>query len=225
MTWRMREDEAVVLVGTTPPSASYVSFDLTMVKGSLHTGPVVWPAVGDPVDSATIHTNGSDPYNRPFALVITGHERTRAKVHEMLAASAPGGAISDLTIPPALFHLGIGKDADQLPLGIRINAPKPGFEKAVDTYRATPPLSLLRVPPKRPSGDPTKPEYPPAPLPVPPLRVSGTGATELSLNPTYRTLRRRIKAGTKTGAKSEPEARSKSETKPQSKSETQSGSK
>ena len=192
VTWRLREDEAVVLIGTTPPPTAYFSFDLTMVRGSLHTGPVLWPAVGDPVNNGTVRTAGETPYGQPFALVITGHEATRAKVHEMLAASGLGDAINDATVPSAMFRLGLGEDADQFLLGIRTSAPEPGYEKALDDYRATPPLQVLRVRPKSTSADQTKPVYAPAPLPVPRLRVAGTGATELDLNPSLQTLRQRI---------------------------------
>ncbi|MET9152245.1 hypothetical protein ABZX82_13400 [Streptomyces griseoflavus] len=192
VTWRMREDEAVVLIGTTPPPEAYFSFDLTMVRGSLNTGPVLWPAVGDPVNRGTVKTAGPTPFGQPFALVITGHERTRAEVHEMLAASGLGGAINDATVPPAMFRLGLGDDADQFLLGIRTAAPEPGSEKALDDYRAAPPLRILRVRPKGASADQTTPVYAPAPLPVPRLRVAGTGATELDLNPSLQKLRQRI---------------------------------
>ncbi|MFI5572132.1 LysM peptidoglycan-binding domain-containing protein [Streptomyces sp. NPDC051740] len=192
VTWRLREDEAVVLIGTTPPPEAYFSFDLTMVRGSLHTGPVLWPAVGDPVNRGTVKTAGPTPFGQPFALVMTGHERTRAEVHEMLAASGLGGAINDATVPPAMFRLGLGEDADQFLLGIRTAAPEPGFEKALDAYRDAPPLQILRVRPKGTSADQTKPVYAPAPLPVPRLRTAGTGATELDLNPSLQKLRQRI---------------------------------
>ncbi|WP_431990386.1 hypothetical protein [Streptomyces albogriseolus] len=192
VTWRMREDEAVVLIGTTPPPEAYFSFDLSMVRGSLHTGPVLWPSVGDPVTRGTVKTAGSTPFGQAFALVITGHERTRAEVHGMLAASGLSGAINDATVPPAMFRLGLGEDADQFLLGIRTAAPEPGFEKALDDYRAAPPLQILRVRPKGASADQTKPVYAPAPLPVPRLRVAGTGDTELDLNPSLQKLRQRI---------------------------------
>ncbi|MFF4582718.1 hypothetical protein ACFY15_30710 [Streptomyces sp. NPDC001373] len=192
VTWRLRQDEAVVLIGTTPPPEEYFSFDLTNVKGSLHTGPVLWTAVGDPVNNKTVRTAGPSPFNRPFALVITGNGRTRSEVGKMLRASGLGDATSNMTIPPAMYRLGLGKGADQFLLGMRTVAPAPGYEKALEAYRAAPPFQVLRVRPQSDSGNQTKPVYAPDPLPVPPLRVSGTGATELDLNPSLKLLRRRI---------------------------------
>ncbi|MFB7462927.1 hypothetical protein ACFCZ1_05370 [Streptomyces sp. NPDC056224] len=191
-TWRLRQDEAVVLIGTTPPPEEYFSFDLTRLQGALPTGPVLWTAVGDPVNNKTVRTQGGTPYNRPFALVITGNGRTRTEVNRMLEASGLGAETNNMTIPPAMYRLGLDQDADQFLLGIRTAVPEPGFERALDDYRATPPIQAFRVRPQSESGDETRPVYAPDPLPVPRLRVSGTGATELDLNPTLQLLRRRI---------------------------------
>ncbi|KIE25912.1 hypothetical protein LK08_15845 [Streptomyces sp. MUSC 125] len=191
-TWRLRQDEAVVLIGTTPPPEEYFGFDLTRVKGSLHTGPVVWTSVGDPVNNKTVRTTGATPYSRPFALVITGNRRTEEEVNRMLAASGLGNGTNNMTIPPAMYRLGLGESSDQFLVGIRTIVAKPGFEKALDDYRAAPPLQVFRVRPRGHSEDQTKPVYRPNPLPVPRLRVSGTGATELNLNPTLQQLRQRI---------------------------------
>ncbi|WP_344657968.1 hypothetical protein [Catenulispora subtropica] len=193
MTWRIRQDEAVVMIGVTPPPEAYFDFDLTTVKGPLHTGPVVWTSVGDPFNNKTIRTSGRSPYSQSFALVITGNRRTRAAVDRMLADSGLGDATNDQTIPSAMYRLGLDDaSTDQFLVGLRTVAPKPGFEKALDDYRANPPLQVFRVRPANSSGNETQPVYPPEPLPVPPLRVSGTGATELNLNPTLQLLRQRI---------------------------------
>ncbi|MGW6393024.1 hypothetical protein ACWFR1_21515 [Streptomyces sp. NPDC055103] len=191
-TWRLRQDEAIVLIGTTPPPEEYFSFDLTMLKGSLPTGPLLWTSVGDPINNRTVRTQGRTPYDRPFALVITGNGRTRAEVNRMLDASGLARATNNMTIPPAMYRLGLDQDADQFLLGMRTAVAEPGFEKALDDYRATPPLQVFRVRPQSNSGDETAPVYAPDPLPVPRLRVSGTGATELDLNPTLQLLRQRI---------------------------------
>ncbi|WP_344657528.1 hypothetical protein [Catenulispora subtropica] len=191
-TWRIRQDEAVVLIGTTPPPVEYFSFDLTMLKGSLPVGPVLWTSVGDPVNLKTIHTRGRTPYSRQFALVITGNRRTRDEVNQMLAASGLGGATTDMTIPPAMFRLGLEAGTDEFLLGIRTSVPKAGFEQALEDYRATPPLQVFRVRPGSGAADQTQPVYQPDPLRVPPLRTSGNGENELNLNPTLQTLRQRI---------------------------------
>ena len=192
VTWRIRQDEAVVMIGTTPPPEEYFSFDLTMMRGSLHDGPLLWTSVGDPINLRTVHTTGRTPFDRPFALVMTGNRRTQDEVNQMLAASGLRGAINDMTIPPAMFRLGLGADSDQFLFGMRTIVPQPGYEKALDDYRAMPPLQVFRVRPQNNSGDETQPVYQPDPLPVPKLRVSGTGKTELNLNPTLQLLRQRI---------------------------------
>jgi hypothetical protein len=191
-TWRLREDEAVVLIGLTPPPLAYFSFDFTMMKGFLTDGPLLWVSVGDPVNNMTVRTTGATPYDRPFALVITGHRRTEAEVNKMLATAGLGGAINNVTIPPAMFRLGLDEGSDEFFFGTRTAVPEPGFEQARDEYLAAPPLWAFRVRPKNNSADETQPVYAPDPLPVPPLRVSGTGTTELDLNPALQLLRQRI---------------------------------
>ena len=191
-TWRLRQDEAVVIIGVTPPPLAYFSFDLTMLRGSLSTGPLLWVSVGDPISNRTVRTTGSTPYDRPFALVITGNRRTQAEVNKMLAAVGLGGATNDVPIPLAMFRLGLDEGSDQFFLGTRTAVPKPGFEQARDDYLAAPPLRVFRVRPKSSSKDESQPVYAPDPLPVPQLRVSGTGTTELDLNPALQLLRQRI---------------------------------
>jgi hypothetical protein len=191
-SWRLREDEAIVVIGRTPPPEAYFSVDMTMMKGALRTGPLLWPAVGDPLDNMTVRTTGSTAYERPFAFVITGDRRTRAEVGEMLAAAGLGDATNDLTIPPAMFRLGLDEGSDEFFVALRTAVPDPGFEQALNDYRSAPPLRVLRVRPKGSAADETEPVYPADPLPVPPLRVPGTGTTELDLNPTLQLLRERI---------------------------------
>ena len=192
LTWRLRQDEAVVLIGMTPPPVAYFSFDLWMIKGSLADGPVLIVSTGDPINPGTIRATGPTSFDRPFALVVTGNRRTQAEVNKMLAASGLRGETNNVTIPAALFRLGLDQGSDEFLMPTRSAVPQPGFEKALDDYRAHPPLQVFRVRPKGNTADETQPVYPADPLPVPKLRVSGTGATELDLNPTLQLLRQRI---------------------------------
>lgn len=192
LSWRLRQDEAIVIIGVTPPPEAYYSIDLSMMRGPLQTGPVLWVAIGDPVNNQSVRTSGSTAYDNLFALVIAGHRRTQSEVDDMLSAAGLGGATNDMTIPPAMFRLGLDEGADEFLLGMRTAVPDAGYEEALDDYRATPPLQVLRVRPQGDSADETEPVYAPDPLPVPPLRVSGTGTTELDLNPSLQLLRQRI---------------------------------
>ena len=191
-TWRLRQDEAVVLIGRTPPPVAYFSFDFTMMKGSLTAGHLLWVSVGDTISNMTVRTTGATPYDRPFAIVFTGHRRTQAEVNRMLAVAGLGGATNNVAIPAAMFRLGLDAGADEFFLGTRTAVPDPGFEVARDAYLEAPPLYVFRVRPKSRSTSEVQPVYPPDPLSVPPLRVSGTGATELDLEPTLQLLRQRI---------------------------------
>jgi hypothetical protein len=193
LTWRLREDEAVVLIGLTPPPVAYFSFELWMTMGSWETGPLLIISVGDPINVSTMRTTGPTAFDRPFAIVLTGHRRTQAEVNRMLAASGLGGATNNIPIPPAIFRLGLDQGSDEFLLPSRTAVPERGYEEALKNYLDAPPLHVFRVRPKgEPTDDVTKPVYAPDPLPVPGLRVSGTGTTELNSNPTLQLLRQRI---------------------------------
>lgn len=181
-----------MLIGVTPPPLAYFSFELWMIKGSLATGPVLLVSAGDPINIKTMRTTGPTTFDRPFALVLTGNRRTQAEVNMMLAASGLGGVTNNVPIPPAMFRLGLDEGSDEFLLPARTAVPVPGFKDALDDYRADPPLQIFRVRPKGNPADETKPVYPPDPLPVPRLRISGTRITELNLNLTLQLLRQRI---------------------------------
>jgi len=192
LTWRLREDEAVVLIGRTPPPVAYFSFELWKVKGSWDSGPLLIISVGDPINVGTMRTTGPTAFDRPFAIVLTGHRRTQAEVNRMLAASGLGGATNNIPIPRAMFRLGLDQDSDEFLLPSRTAVPETGYEQALKNYLDNPPVQVFRVRPTGNSKDETKPVYAPDPLPVPGLRVSGTGTTELNSNPTLQLLRQRI---------------------------------
>ncbi|MFJ5830912.1 hypothetical protein [Streptomyces sp. NPDC093089] len=80
--------------------------------------------MGAPINNKTVRTQGRTPYDRPFALVITGNGRTQAEVNRMLGASGLGRATNDMTIPPAMYRLGLDQDSDQFLLGIRTAVPE-----------------------------------------------------------------------------------------------------
>lgn len=155
--WRLRQDEAVVIIGVTPPPVAYFSFYLTMLRGSLSTAPILWVSDGDPISNMTVRTAGSTPYDRPFALVITGNRRTQAEVDKMLDAAGMDSATNNVTSPPAIFRLGLDAGSDEFFLATLTTVPPPGFEEALDKYRADPSLQIFRVRPKSDSAEETKP--------------------------------------------------------------------
>ena len=195
-SFRLREDEAVVVIGVTPPQMAYFSFNVHMLRGSLNNDigpPILWIPVTDPVNSLTLQKTGSTPFEQPFAVVAAGNRQTLAEVHRMLSAIGLGAMTNDQIISPSLFRLGLDGGSDEFLFAMRTAMPanQDEFDSYMDALRKE--VRVLRVRPKSASeDDQVDPVLAADPLPVPPVRVAGTGSTELDLNPTLQTLRQRI---------------------------------
>ena len=141
--------------------------------------------LGDTVNSMTIRTTGPDPYDRPMALIMSGHGITQERLRAaLLAAGYPAAVINTETLAPSLVRFGYGATADRLNFTLRLAIPGPGSEQAVQTFLDSPPLAVFRVRPKV--------AFDPAPLPAPVLRTRGTGHTEMDLYPTLQKLRQAV---------------------------------
>jgi hypothetical protein len=145
--------------------------------------------LGDTVNSLTIRTTGSTPYNRPMAFISTGNRKTQERLRAALrAAGYPDAIINTETLPPSLIRFGYEK-ADQF-LFLMRTALAEGGESVMNEYKqrvVDPNLSPLKVFRVRP-----RTEFPSDPLPAPVLRTRGTGRTEMDLYPTMEKLRQAI---------------------------------
>ncbi len=202
-SYLLRQDEAVLLVGSTPPPMAYFSFQTFLLGrynpktngydpntgGFFRPYEMLFSYVGDAVNSLTIRTTGSTPYNRPMALISTGHRKTQERLRAALvAAGYPAAVINTETLPPSLIRFGY-ENADQFLFLMRTALPV-GGEAALEEYKKNvvdPNLSPMRVFRVRP-----KAEFPKDPLPAPVLRTRGTGHTEMDLYPTMEKLREAI---------------------------------
>ncbi len=84
--FQLRPDEAIVLIGLTPPPVNYFGyypFLWTKVYPDVGRQPM-FATLGDTVNNATIKTLGPAPYNRPVALIFTPDQGTDARVRAAL---------------------------------------------------------------------------------------------------------------------------------------------
>lgn len=208
VNYLLRQDEAVLVVGSTPPPMAYYSFQ-TMLFARYNpasnskdpaTGGFYRPYeatvayVGDTVNHLTVRTTGSTPYNRPMVLISTGNRQTRERLQAAVrAAGYPDAAINTETLPAALIRFGY-ETGDQFLFTMRLAIAAGGdqafneFEKSVEAGNV---MKVFRVRPKS--------EFPADPLPAPVLRTRGTGQTEMDLYPTMEKLRQAILASFGTG--------------------------
>jgi len=180
--WQLGKDEAIVLVGQTPPGVRFFHYQTfaIMVAGIQHR--MMMP-VGDAINIGTIKTIGPDKYNAPIVYIITGNRETERRVRAAaLKAGYPEAIINIEAISPVIAPLGVGGEGSWFALVHRLAVPLD--KTAVEDYGRNPPYSAFRIKPDQPLAD--------DPEPVPVLRVRGTGHTEMPLYPALKKLRQAI---------------------------------
>src|SRR5512139_3138909 len=118
--WQLDVDEAIVLVGQTPPPALYYGYEVfaIAVPGIQNSRGL---AVGNSVNNRTINTTGPDNYNRPVVIIITGHRETERRVRAAaLKAGYPGAIINVEAISPIIAPLGVGAEGSWFALALRL---------------------------------------------------------------------------------------------------------
>lgn len=184
--FRLAPDEAVVMIGLTPPSEQYFSYQIYL-SHRLYP-PKTQPdfllnSLGDSVNLRTIQTIGPDPFKRPLVLVFTPDKDIEARVRDALrGADYPTSITNTVVIPSSMLKLGLGATSDTFLIAHRnalFTDPNAG-----DLYIANPTLRVFRVTPKNTATS--------NPFPTPPLRVRGTGRTEMDLAPALARLHQAI---------------------------------
>lgn len=203
VNYLLRQDEAILIVGSTPPPMAYYSFQ-TMLFARYNPATKAYdPALGgfyqpyeatvaylgDTVNNLTVRTTGSTPYNRPMVFLSTGNRRTQERLRAALRTAGYADAVINTeTLPPSLVRFGY-ETGDQFLFTMRLALAAGGdqafdaFEQAVQAGKV---MQVFRVRPKT--------EFVQDPLPAPVLRTRGTGQTEMDLYPTMEKLRAAILA-------------------------------
>jgi hypothetical protein len=207
-TWQLRPDEALVLVGTTPPPVRYFGLQ-SYIFFRYNPGPGVptepcppycppfqrfWNNFGDQTNQLTIHTSGTpngapgDPFRKLTVYIVTADQTIDARVREAARrAGYPPPIINTEPMPDSLLNLGVGETADSFNLLFRAAlALDPEDAQELLDYKATPKFRVFRVTPDTPAPDPPVAADP---FPIPEFRAHGTGETEFYLLPAVEELR------------------------------------
>ncbi len=177
--FQLQPDEAIVIIGMTPPPVNYFGYHAFLWQKTYPDGsrPRIFATLGDTVNNATINAVGPTPFNTPVALIFTPDQTTETRVRAALRrAGYPAAIINTLIFPASMLNLGYD-EGDQLHDTLRIvmrvgkwEHPETGKEY-LDNISDT--LKVFRVTPSTPAITNS--------FPVPPLRVRGTGQTEMDL--------------------------------------------
>ncbi len=206
--WRLRPDEAVVFIGTTPPRMKYFGFTaylydryhpLPQPPPACQADTFVRPAplssynriplfasLGDTVNHMTVRTSGDapNPFGRNVVFILAADKNIEARVRRaLLDAGYPKSILNTIVIPPDIARLGVESVSDTLTFVLRM-----ATDQNLDDYKKAP-RALLRISPSTPV-----PSSSLVPLETPRLRVRGIGKTETRLLPAVDALGRAIVA-------------------------------
>lgn len=173
--FQLGHDEAIVVIGLTPPPAKYFSYTPFLASKVYPDGrkPVL-ATLGDSVSNATVKTIGPTPFNSPVVLIFTPDQGTDARVRAALArAGYPAEIINTLVFPASMLNLGHGETADELRIIARNAIWQDQAAGHLYIENAPQTIHILRATPRTPAQ--------PDPFPAPRLRVRGTGQTEMHL--------------------------------------------
>jgi hypothetical protein len=190
MFWQLGENDAVIMVGQTPPPARYFSYQTFMIKlpGSSNR---IGAAVGDAINIGTVQTSGPDKFRQPIIYVITGNTATEQRVRQAaLAAGYPASIINVETISPIIGPMGYGPTGSVFAFAHRIAAAENQDDLFDYVQNANKYYTVFRIQ----AGTDLAAQLAGHPQPVPALRVRGTGQTEMDLYPTLKKLRQAILA-------------------------------
>ncbi|MCP3967059.1 MAG: hypothetical protein GY718_12030 [Lentisphaerae bacterium] len=177
MAFYLCADEAIVLVGLTPPKAkyfSYKSFVFSIKKeGTLYK---TYTSLGDTINLMNINTmdlpDGNNPFSMPVIIVTTADKGINARVQAAAEVAGYDRKIMNTDIiPSAIAKMGLDADCDTFSYLNRTAM----FENLSDgeEYQNNSGVVAFRVTPK------TTPELDPYPTPT--MRIRGTGLTEMDL--------------------------------------------
>jgi hypothetical protein len=172
--YRLRPDEAIVYIGTTPPECDYFSY---IAYIGLRVDPVtkksfrIFGSLGDSINLQRLAREeryAGTVFNQPIIIIISADANTVKKATEALTrAGYQEDMIHVLTLPHTLVTMGLDADADTFAFAHRTANFKDRQEEIV--YTGSPPGKVYRLTP----DEFAEPEW----LPVPDLIVRGTGDT------------------------------------------------
>ena len=199
ISYKLRPDEAIIMVGRTPPQARYFSYrsyvgfvgnkpgkdySAVFTTGNATVGYYhrVFASLGDPINHLTAGTAGTpgggagNPFDSVTAVITCADRNINHRIRRALVpAGYPDSLINDDVIPSSLVSMGLEKGQDTFLFITR--AALWDDETAGQAFLDDPQkyVRVFRVTPRQPQ--------PPDPFPVPTLRRRGTGVSEYQIVP------------------------------------------
>jgi len=187
-SYRLDENEAIVIVGKTPPPCeffSYRSYLLNRASFETMTRIKIFASLGDTLNIGNIKKAINDPdvFNKNIMIISTANQPTENMVRN--AAKRAGIANETIftdIIPETLVNMGINPNDDEFLFLHRTTHFKD--EALEEEFLNDPGYYIFRVTPKKVIDE----LY----YPIPNLAIRGTGTTEMAYTPVMEKLQRAI---------------------------------
>ena len=191
MQFKLRQDEAVVVVAPLPDPCKYWSYiaydmfteqvegkDYSNTKGFFAIGDeevglyhTIFGSIGSPVNMLNAKHDGDSSFGTKAVIILCGNSKVRDTISQCLEkAGYPDGMVNVMEIPAGVYRMGLEKGRDTFSLFGRISQPED--RDAYEAYMAglSENATVYRVTPKE--------EVPDAPFEVKPLTSRGSGIHE-----------------------------------------------
>lgn len=145
--WRLRPDEAIILVGKTPPEADYYGFTPYLYdrvfEGARHDR---FASLSDTANLLTFGAGGVSAFDRDVAIVFSSSLATETKVRDIVASAFPGRLVVPVRFAGSILNMGSSADADTMIMLMRVALF--ASEEAGKAYLASTPFQVLRATPR-----------------------------------------------------------------------------
>jgi hypothetical protein len=171
--YHMRPDEAIILIGKTPPECKYFGFSgCLMQRTYVNQTCTIWGEMTDPINNLIIKTGEDTAFSQNTIIICTADEGVDAQIREALQSGVySNSTINTYVIPSPILKMGLSSNSDTFNFFMRISIL--ANETAGNNYIKNPPITVLRVTPKENTTL--------NPFETPDLRAQGTNQTELEL--------------------------------------------
>jgi hypothetical protein len=148
-TLRLREDEAVVIYGRTPPKSKYFSiipYVFVRFYGDKGSQPI-FASASDATNNVNIKTSDGGPFNASTVFIIVSDKAVESSIRKsLIQAGFNQTIINTIVVSPQIVKLGLSLESDILMMLGRIAL----FEDttAGEKYLNDPPLNIFRVTPR-----------------------------------------------------------------------------
>lgn len=196
-SYKLADNEAVVLVGELPPECKYYSFinyiffseiksgkDYSKEKGFFQIGTEetgfyhpIFGSLGAPINPVNIKSQGGEKYGAKFAIIVTGDKNTFTKTkNALISAGIAENIINESPLPAATLNMGLEKGKDTFTTLMRISQPtnQTDYESYINSLGEK--FKVYRITPKDENAEKSlyTAEY---------ARERGTGKSEVSILP------------------------------------------